>query len=515
MAAGGGHTCALRVTGTLRCWGEDSSGQVSDAPRYTVSWYWHWGHWHVHRHWLKYLAVASGSAHSCAIREDGTLVCWGDDSHGQLDEVPEGEFTAVSAGGSHTCAIREDGTLACWGDDSHGQLDEVPEGEFASVSAGGEHTCAVRTTAEIVCWGDNSHGQSHPQMPAAELPRGVIGEEYSYGFQTTGQAPGPRFEVTAGHLPGGLQLSGEGDLTGTPTTAGEFEFTVTASNGLTGGISQEASLEVVGAPVVGADAAEGVTSTSADLSAKVNPRNLPAEAWFEYWPAASPQSGTHTPAKSIAAAVTPKGISANIAGLTPDTQYAFRVAATNELAPDPVQSSVLGLKTQPGPAVPPPVAGESVDVDTADGVVKVKCPGDNGFNTLVSARQIPVGCEVDTDDGTVALTASRGSSGATESAYFWGGIFEIDQSPGDEQEAVATLAGRLRCERRGAGKPKRANASASRSYLKGRGGGRKLWGAGRRQLQDRRQLRLRERARDDVAGHRPLRPLIGLRSGGR
>ena len=115
----------------------------------------------------------------------------------------------------------------------------------------------MRTTGEIVCWGDNSHGQSHPQMPAAELPRGVIGEEYSYSFQTTGQAPGPQFEVTAGHLPGGLQLSGEGDLTGTPTTAGDFEFTVTASNGLTGGISQEASLEVVGAPVVGADAAAG------------------------------------------------------------------------------------------------------------------------------------------------------------------------------------------------------------------------------------------------------------------
>src|SRR5262249_33681524 len=156
----------------------------------------------------------------------------------------------------------------------------------------------------------------------------------------------------------------------------------------------------------------------------------------------------------------------------PETLYGFRVVATNELAPNPVQSSVLSLKTQPGPGLPPPVAGVSVNVDTANGLVAVKCPGEEGFNTLVAPKQIPVGCELDTEDGPVPLPASRGSSGATESAYFWGGTFEINQSPGDEQDAVATLGGRLRCEKRGVRKPKRARASTSgRTYLRGRGGG--------------------------------------------
>ena len=474
VAAGGAHTCALRSAGTLRCWGDDSSGQVSDAPRYTVDWHWWWGYWHPHRHWLKYDAVTSGGAHSCAIRTDGTLTCWGDDSSGQLDGIPDGEFVSVSAGATHTCAIRTDGTLACWGDDSSGQLDGIPDGEFVSVSAGGAHTCAVRTTGESVCWGDNSHGQSRPQIAPAELPRGVIGDDYSYAFQTTTQSPGPQFEVTGGNLPGGLHLSSDGELSGSPTTAGDFNFTVTASNGVTEDTSQATSLEVVGTPIVGAEGAQGVTSSTAVLSAKVNPRNLPAEAWFEYWPAASPQSATHTPAKTIAAAVTQKGLSANIAGLAPDTQYAYRVAATNELGPTPVQSSVLGLKTQPGPGIPPPVAGQSVNVDTASGVVRVRCPGDSDFRTISAAEQIPVGCELDTDSGTVALTASRGSSGVTQSAYFWGGTFEIDQSPGDEQEAVATLGGRLRCEKRAGAK----GSSAGRNFLRGRGGGRKLWGAG-------------------------------------
>ena len=432
-------------------------------------WHWWWGHWHPHRHWLKYDAVTSGGAHSCAIRTDGTLACWGDDSSGQLDEIPDGEFVSVSAGAKHTCGIRTDGTLACWGDDSSGQLDEIPDGEFVSVSAGGAHTCAVRTTGETVCWGDNSFGQSQPQIAAAELPRGVIGDEYSYAFQTTTQSPGPQFTVTGGNLPGGLHLSADGELSGSPTTAGNFDFTVTASNGVTDDPSQTTSLEVVGTPIVGADAPQGITSSTAVLSAKVNPRNLPAEAWFEYWPAASPQSATHTPAKTIAAAVTQKGLTASIAGLTPETQYAFRVAATNELGPGPVQSSVLGLRTEPGPGIPPPVAGQTVNIDTANGVVRVKCAGDSDFRTISAAEQIPVGCELDTSGGTVALTASRGSSGVTQSAYFWGGTFEIDQSPGDEQAAVATLGGRLRCEKRGDAKA----ATAS-----GRGGGRKLWGAG-------------------------------------
>ena len=472
VSAGGAHTCAIREDKILLCWGDDSHGQVSDAPSSLDDHdYSGVGEGHERNHVHHFLAVSSGAAHSCAIRVGGSLVCWGDDSEGQLHGVPSGDFRSVSAGGGHTCAIRTDGTLACWGDDSAGQLDEVPAGEFESVSAGGAHTCAVRTNDGIVCWGDNSHGQSHPVLAGAELPRGVIGDPYSYSFHTTGQAPGPEFKVSAGHLPAGLELTQDGQLTGTPTTAGNFNFTVTASNGVTGDSSQAASLEVVGTPVLGADPAQGITSTSASLSAKINPRNLPAQAWFEYWPAASPQSATHTPATTVAAAVTQRGLNATIAGLTPDTLYAFRVVATNELATNPVQSSVLALRTQPGPGIPPPVAGVSVNVDPANGLVRVKCPGDQDFTTLVSAKQIPVGCELDTDSGTVALTASRGSSGATQSAYFWGGTFEIDQNPGDEQDAVATLAGRLRCEKRG-DKKKGARASAKR------GGGRKLWGAG-------------------------------------
>jgi Regulator of chromosome condensation (RCC1) repeat len=450
VSAGGTHTCAIGAGDGLACWGDDSSSQVSDAPG------------------GQFLSLSAGGAHSCAIAIDGTLACWGEDSAGQLDEIPGGEFQSVSAGGKHTCAIRDDGTLACWGDDSSGQVSDAPDGEFRSVSAGGAHTCAVRTSGELVCWGDNAYGQSHPLIARTALPRAVIGSPYSFVFEATPQSPEPDVHLSSGSLPPGLNLSGDGELSGTPTSAGDFAFTVTTSNDLAGDASQDASIEVVGTPEVGTDTAQAVTSSTAILTARINPRNLPAQTWFEYWPAAAPQSATHTPANVVAASVGQHGLSAQIAGLTPETQYAFRVAATNELAPNGVYGSVGALKTAPGPGLPPPVAGVSVNVDTANGAVRVKCQGDRDFAALKSPKQIPVGCELDTDSGTVALTASRGSSGATQSAYFWGGTFEIDQNPGDEQDAVATLGGRLRCEKRGKG------AKVSRS----RRGGRKLWGAG-------------------------------------
>ena len=64
----------------------------------------------------KYKAISSGANHVCAIAMDGSIMCWGDDRHGQVSKRPaSGVFTEISSGDNHTCALRDDGAVICWG----------------------------------------------------------------------------------------------------------------------------------------------------------------------------------------------------------------------------------------------------------------------------------------------------------------------------------------------------------------------------------------------------------------
>ena len=141
ISAGGDITCAIRTNGTIACWGRDGVGQAR-APdgqfsAITTS----------AKRPVAYDSVASWAvpSHSCGLRTDGTIACWGGNDSGQSD-APDGQYTAIAAGPSHTCAIRADGTIACWGDD-----------DYHKVSAPGG-TCAIRASETIACTGGNGDG---------------------------------------------------------------------------------------------------------------------------------------------------------------------------------------------------------------------------------------------------------------------------------------------------------------------------------------------------------------------
>ena len=71
------------------------------------------------------------------------------------------EFASVSAGTNHTCGVRIDGAVECWGRDLFGEV-TPPPGEFASVSAGWRYTCGVRRDGAVACWGDDASAKAKP-----------------------------------------------------------------------------------------------------------------------------------------------------------------------------------------------------------------------------------------------------------------------------------------------------------------------------------------------------------------
>ena len=138
------------------------------------------------------MAVAAGVQHTCALLEDRSIKCWGRNKNGQLGNgtftgvPPFGLSTPVAvigistatalAAGFHSCALLEDGTIRCWGDNQRGELGigtftglpnfgistpvQVPGISTATViGTGFFHTCAQLSNGQILCWGKNRSGQ--------------------------------------------------------------------------------------------------------------------------------------------------------------------------------------------------------------------------------------------------------------------------------------------------------------------------------------------------------------------
>ncbi len=109
----------------------------------------------------QFKVVAAGWSHSCVIRADATLVCWGKNDHGQTN-APDGTFTHVAGGSSSSCAIRTDSRVVCWGAGYYEMgIDlwwtvNALEGTFGRVVGSDDHQCRISTTNTITCWNENA-----------------------------------------------------------------------------------------------------------------------------------------------------------------------------------------------------------------------------------------------------------------------------------------------------------------------------------------------------------------------
>ena len=189
ISSGGSHTCAILDNGSVSCWGLGSGGQLGNGattskttPTLTSS----LGAGRTA------VALSSGSDHTCALLDNGSISCWGSGGSGQLGNGATSDKStptltsslgtgrtavAISSGASHTCAILDNGSVSCWGRGYYGQLGSGSQGSAAdktiptltsslgtgrtavALSSGSNHVCAILDNGSVSCWGSGSEGQ--------------------------------------------------------------------------------------------------------------------------------------------------------------------------------------------------------------------------------------------------------------------------------------------------------------------------------------------------------------------
>jgi len=117
--------------------------------------------------------------------------------------------------------------------------------------------------------------------------------------------------------------------------------------------------------------------------------------------------------------------------------------------------------------LPPPIPGETVNVNRSSGIVKVKLPGSDEFFNLRDAQQVPIGSTFDTVKGRVNLVAAANNTGKTQKAWFYEGQFKLAQTKGSKPVTTLKLTGALSC-----GRSSGATAAAKKKK-------RRLWGDGK------------------------------------
>ena len=216
VSVGAYHTCAILDDDSLKCWGDNRYGQlgvgISDYRATTPT--------AVDLGANKSAKmIATGGNHTCALLNDNSVKCWGGNSNGQLGygdtanrNVPESNSTLnfgagksaqkIAAGQWHTCALLNDNSVKCWGQNYVGQLGidsktnvriptSVDLGEEKSaqeIFLGKEHSCAILNDNTLACWGNNSNSQAGiPFLPGTLDPKYALLVPHIVSFEQDNQ----------------------------------------------------------------------------------------------------------------------------------------------------------------------------------------------------------------------------------------------------------------------------------------------------------------------------------------
>jgi len=219
VSAGFASACARTSLGKVLCWGAGQLGRgqqnVSRQEAAAVR--------HHNEPVTAVRQIDMGKTVGCLVRDNGSLLCWGDGNlgdgsypvgnHDQAVVVQKGHtasqssrFTEVSdaqsvaVGGDFTCYRTVAGHVLCWGMNHAGQLGQSGQNlalancgsrnrpqacsnhaapleltDIIDLDAGQSHACAVNREGLVICWGNNEHNQSRPGLNNEKVPPGLVG----------------------------------------------------------------------------------------------------------------------------------------------------------------------------------------------------------------------------------------------------------------------------------------------------------------------------------------------------
>ena len=193
IAAGGNHNLAVDDNGKIWAWGFDADGELGDGTAVKNDPFGEIIPGMVNS-LTSIEALAAGNVHSMALRSDGSVWAWGDGTHGQIGDgkarssaedqqipvqvVASSDLTDfligitdIAAGFSHSLALKFDGTVWAWGNNSRNQvgdglsaiqtipLQRTGLSNIIGISGGGLHSLALKSDGTVWAWGDNQHRQ--------------------------------------------------------------------------------------------------------------------------------------------------------------------------------------------------------------------------------------------------------------------------------------------------------------------------------------------------------------------
>lgn len=208
LSAGHWNTCAIQVSGKIKCWGLNYSGQLNiptdivnplqvvtdnqtvcavTAAKKVLCWGQDdYGVTQVPKDLTGVVQVALNGETACTVNDKGKVVCWGGY---RKYEIPSdlGKVVQISAAVSF-CALNFEGSVRCWGPNDEGQTD-VPGDldRVIQISSGMTETCALTESGQVRCWGgSNCCGQLDVPDDLIDVKQVDVGDFHVCAITSTG-----------------------------------------------------------------------------------------------------------------------------------------------------------------------------------------------------------------------------------------------------------------------------------------------------------------------------------------